>query len=470
MKTTIRDLASAYRAGSLLPSAATREFLRRAEAQNRRLNCFITLLGDSAMKAAEAADQRHKAGKPLGPLDGVPIAIKDIIYIEGVNCTAGSKILASNVAPYDATVVRKLRAAGAVIMGTTNLHEFAAGITSDNPHYGAVRNPWDVELDAGGSSGGSAVAVASGSAAAALGTDTAGSVRVPAALCGILGFKPTYGKVSRLGVIPLASSLDTVGILALNAWDAAAVLQTVAGHEANDITTVDISATDLTAALSRPIRGCRVGLVRKYFFDRLDPAAEESVKSFVSKLEGIGCTVEEAELDGVEGTYEEWLPIRKAEATAFHMRWLSSSPQLYGDDVRSLLEQGKDVLAVDYVNALNARPSFIEEFSSSMKRFEFLAVPCTCMPAPRIGQTRVNLRGKEIDVRSALLRLTVPFNYVGFPAVSVPSAQVGSLPFGVQIVGKLFDEASLLRLVDALEAKYGPYPMPSIREHRPATP
>ncbi len=467
---TVRDLASAYRAGSLLPSTATKEFLRRADAQNQRLNCFITLLGESALKEAEAADRRHRAGKPLGPLDGVPIAVKDIIYIEGVRCTAGSRILAGNIAPYDATVVRKLKEAGAVIIGTTNLHEFAAGITCDNPHYGAARNPWDLERDAGGSSGGSAVAVASGLSAAALGTDTAGSVRVPAALCGILGFKPTYGRVSRLGVIPLASSLDTVGILASSAWDAAAMLQTMAGHDADDITTVDTSLPDLTDALSHPVNGIRVGLVRKYFLDKVDSGAEESLRSFVSRLEGIGCTVGEAELDGVEDVYGEWLPIRKAEATAFHLRWLNSSPELYGEDVRKLLEQGKDVPAVDYVKALNARPSFMERFSSSMKNFDFLAVPCTCIPAPKIGQASVSLKGKEVDVRSALLRLTVPFNYVGFPAISVPSTQVGSLPFGVQVVGRLFDEAGLLRLVNALEARFGPYPTPKIQEQRPATP
>jgi len=467
---TIRGLASAYNGGSLLPSEATRESLRRVDALNQRLNCFITLLTDSALKAAEAADGRLKAGSPLGPLDGVPVAVKDIIYIEGVRCTAGSRILENHIAAYDAPVVRKLKAAGAVIIGTTNLYEFAAGVTSFNPHYGAVKNPWDEGRDAGGSSSGSAVSVASGIVASALGTDTAGSVRIPAALCGVLGLKPTYGRVSRLGVVPLSSSLDTVGILGSSSWDAAAMLQTISGHDADDITTVESQETDFIAFLSGSFSGARVGVAKRFFLDMIDPEAEESFKGFVSKLTEIGCKVEEAELPGVEEVYDKWLPIREAEATAFHLKWLESAPQLYGEDVRRLMERGKDVLAVDYVNALNARPSFMEKFSSAMERLDFLVVPCTPIPAPRVGASKVIIGGKEVDVRSALLRLTLPFNYVGFPAASVPSGLVGSLPFGAQIIAKPFDEAGLLRLIDAIEAKFGPYPAPSVGKRRLATP
>lgn len=465
---TIRELAASYRDGSLLPSVAAKEYLRRIDALNPRLNCFITPLRDLALKAADEADRRFKSGSPLGPLDGIPLAVKDLFYIEGVRCTAGSKVLANNVAGYDASVVRKLKASGAVLVGTTNLHEFAAGVTGVNPHYGAVRNPWDEERLAGGSSGGSAVAVAAGMAAGALGTDTGGSIRIPAALCGVLGFKPTYGRVSRLGVVPLSSSFDTVGVLTSNAWDAAALLQTVSGHDVDDMTTVDAEVPDI-GRLSDRFSGARIGVVRKYFFDIIDPRVEENFDKFVSKLGDLGCTVEGAELDGVEDAYAEWLPIREAEGTAFHLRWLESSPELYGDDVRRLLDLGKDVLAVDYVNALNARPSFMERFTASMKRFDFLVVPSTCVPAPKMGQSKVSIRGKEIEVRLALLRLTVPFNYVGFPAVSVPSGLVDSLPVGVQIIGKLFDEEGVLRLVNALEERFGPHPRPPIHESWQAT-
>ncbi len=454
----IRELGAAYRSGGALPTTVVRECLKSIEASNGRLNCFITVLGDSALRAAGESDRRFREGNPLGPLDGIPVAVKDIIYIEGVRCTAGSRILSGNVAQYDAPVVRKLKAAGAVIVGTTNLHEFAAGTTSVNPHYGPVRNPWDQAKIAGGSSGGSAAAVAAGLAAAALGTDTAGSVRIPAALCGVLGVTPTYGRVSRLGVVPLSSSLDTVGVLARSAWDASAILQAVAGGDQGDMTTASEAVPDYLASLALPYAPARVGVVKEYFFEALDPAIEENVEAFLLRLRQMGCQVSEANLDGIGEVYERWVPIRRAEATAFHLRWLQQTPELYGDDVRRLLEQGKDVQAVDYVSAVNARPAYMERFAASMKDFDVLALPCTAIPAPDIGRSNVSLKGKEVPVYSALNRLTLPFNYVGFPAVSVPSGLAEGTPLGVQLVGKLFDEATLLRLVSAYEGRYGPYP------------
>jgi aspartyl-tRNA(Asn)/glutamyl-tRNA(Gln) amidotransferase subunit A len=461
---TISGLAHAYRAGSTLPVAATKEYLKRIERLNPRLNCFITVLADSALKAADASERRFRSGTPLGPLDGIPLAVKDIIYIEGVRCTAGSKILANNVAGYDAPVVKKLKGAGVILVGTTNLHEFAAGVTSENPHYGPVRNPWDETRVAGGSSGGSAAAVAAGMAVGAIGTDTAGSVRIPAALCGVLGLKPTYGRVSRLGVIPLAPSLDTVGVISSNAWDAAAILQLMAGHESGDMTTVDSGPTEYISAMSRPFSGAQIGVIRNYLRDMIDPRVEENFGRFISRLEEMGCKAHEMELDGIDEIYDRWLLIRRAEATAFHLRWLESSPELYGEDVRRLLELGKDLRAVDYVNAVNARPSSMEEFTSSMKGLDFIALPTTCIPAPQMGQARVSIKGKEVGTYSALNRLTLPFNYLGCPALSIPSGFIGGLPVGVQMVGKLFDEAGVLRLALAYEEKFGPFPVPGLSE------
>ena len=457
---TIRELAASYRDGSASPTSAARACLSRIDALNKNLNCYITVLRDAALGAAEESEKRFRAGSPLGLLDGIPLAVKDLIYIQGVRCTAGSKILADNVAPYDAAVVRRLKAAGAVILGTTNLHEFAAGTTSVNPHYGAVRNPWDEGRVSGGSSGGSAAAVAAGMAAGALGTDTAGSVRIPAALCGVLGLKPTYGRVSRLGVVPLASSLDTVGILASCAWDAGAMLQCMAGHEAGDMTTVETEATDFVGPLESSFKPPRVGIVSEYFRSGNDPAVEENMDAFVSRLRRLGCGVAEAHLDGIGEIYDRWLPIRRAEATAFHLKWLETTPELYGDDVRALLELGKGVLAVDYVAAVNARPSYMERFASSMKGIDILVVPCTRILAPLIGQDTVKIGSSDVPVYSALNGLTLPFNYVGFPALSIPSGTAGGLPLGVQLVGKLFDEASILRLAQAYEETYGPYPRP----------
>jgi aspartyl-tRNA(Asn)/glutamyl-tRNA(Gln) amidotransferase subunit A len=464
----IRALGAAYRSGGVTPTEATSEYLRRVQALNPRLNCFITVLRDQALKSASDSDQRFRAGTPIGPLDGIPLAVKDLVYIEGVRCTAGSKILEKNIAAYDAPVVGRLKSAGAVLLGTTNLHEFAAGVTSDNPHFGPVRNPWDEARTPGGSSGGSGAAVAARLSAAAIGTDTGGSVRIPGALCGVVGFKPSYGRVSRLGVVPLAPSFDTVGFLTLSAWDAAALLNATAGHLNEDMTTADVEVVDYVAALSEPLRQPRIGVIRNFFFDTIDPEVESNFEAFVSRLRELGCTSADVDLDWVPGSFERWLPIREVEAMAFHLRWLESTPELYGDDVRELLEEGKSVSGVEYVTAVNARPSFMEKFADTMRGYDLLVAPCTSVPATKLGQKTVEARGKTVSVRSALIKPSIPFNYIGCPVVSVPTGFVRGLPVGSQVVGRLFDEGTLLRLVDSCEKKFGPHGSPPLRQ-TPAT-
>jgi aspartyl-tRNA(Asn)/glutamyl-tRNA(Gln) amidotransferase subunit A len=459
---TIRDLAKAFRTQSVSPVTVTEETLRRIEGLNPRINCYITVLRDSALSEAEQSEKRFKEGMPCGPMDGVPIAVKDVFYIRGVKCTAGSKILANNIAPYDSSAVRRLKAAGAVLIGTTNLHEFAAGVTNANPHYGPVRNPWDETRVSGGSSGGSAAAVASGMAVGAIGTDTAGSVRIPASLCGVLGLKPTYGRVSRLGVVPLASSFDTVGTLTSCAWDSAVLLQVLAGHSVEDLTTSATEVPDYSSGMGTPFKGARVGIPKVYFHYSNDPSVEQVFDLFIGKAESLGCTVKEADFDGIQEVCGSWLPIRRAEATAFHLKWLESSPSLYGDDVRKSLELGRQVTAVEYVNAQNARPLLMERFASSMRDYDVMAVPTTSIPAPTIGQTSAEINGKQMDVYLALNRLTLPFNVVGFPAISIPAGLAAGLPVGIQLVARPFEEAGLLRFADAFEGKYGPYPDPPL--------
>lgn len=459
---TIRDLAADFRSKSVSPVSVAEETLGRIERLNPRINCYIAVLRDSALHEAEQSEKRLEEGIPLGPLDGVPIAIKDLFYIKGVKCTAGSKILADNIASYDSTAVRRLKAAGAVLLGTTNLHEFAAGVTNVNPHYGAVRNPWNETRISGGSSGGSAVVVASGLAAGAIGTDTAGSVRIPASLCGVFGLKPTYGRVSRLGVIPLASSFDTVGTLTSCAWDAAAMLQVLAGHAVEDVTTSATEVPDYSSGMGTPLEGARVGVPKLYFHDSIDSSVEKIFEGFMGKVESMGCTIAEADFDGILEVGGSWLPIRRAEATAFHLRWLENSPSLYGDDVRKSLELGRQVRAVDYVNAQNARPLLIERFASSMKDCDVMAMPATSVPATPIGQTNTEIAGKQVEVYTALNRLTLPFNVVGFPAITLPAGLSAGLPVGVQLVARPFEEASLLRFADSYELKFGPYPDPPL--------
>jgi aspartyl-tRNA(Asn)/glutamyl-tRNA(Gln) amidotransferase subunit A len=457
---TIRELSRSFAEGTSGPVEATEQALERIDALGQKLGAFITVLRESAKAQAAESESRLRGGRSLGPLDGVPIAVKDLIYIKGVRCTAGSKILAGNVATYDAPVVSRLKSAGAVIVGTTNLHEFACGVTSVNPHYGPVRNPWDTGRIAGGSSGGSAVAVAAGLAAGALGTDTAGSVRIPAALCGVMGLKPTYGRVSRLGVVPLSQSLDTVGTLNACAWDAAAMLGAVAGHSEGDMTTTHDGVPDYISGLRKAFEGARIGVPRKFFAGLLEPAVEEAFEGFLARLVKAGCSVEDSDLEGIEETYGRWLPIRRAEATAFHMKWLEKYPDLYGKDVRRLLEMGKEVLAVDYVSAVNSRPGLMERLASSMSGFDAFAVPTTCAAAPKIGEEALAIGGKEVEVYSAMTRLTLPFNFVGFPAMSVPAGGAGGLPVGAQLVSKPFDEASLFRIASALEERFGLPPAP----------
>ncbi|MDV3294027.1 MAG: amidase [Nitrososphaerales archaeon] len=461
---TVKELSEAYAAGAANPTGVTEALIARIERLNTVLNCFITLLKDSALAAARESENRFRAGRPLGPLDGIPIAVKDLIYIEGVRCTAGSLILKDNVANYDSPVAAKLKAAGAVLIGTTNLHEFASGATNVNPHYGAVRNPWDPDQISGGSSGGSAAAVSAGLAPAAIGTDTGGSVRIPAALCGVVGLKPTYGRISRVGVVPLASSFDTVGTLTNSVWDAAVVLGTLAGHDPLDLTTGNAPVPDYLAELGTPPTKVRVGLPRRYFMDQIDPAVRECFMKFTDTLASQSVEVSNVELDGIERAYDVWLPIRRAEAAAFHEQWVTKTPEKYGEDVRKSLEAGLQIPAWRYISAQNSRPALRNAFLHSMKDVDFLAVPTTPMAATRIGQGTIDLGGTETEVYSALVRLTLPFNAVGFPVLSLPIGFSRGLPVGCQIVGKPFEESSLLRFGHACESRSGLFPEPKLQQ------
>ncbi|HYC11774.1 MAG TPA: amidase [Nitrososphaerales archaeon] len=454
---TISELSKSFSEGSASPAQAAGELLDEIEGRGKMLNCFITVLRESALKQAEESEKRFKERKSLGPLDGIPVAVKDLIYVKGVRCTAGSKILAENVAPYDSPVAARLKGAGAVLVGTTNMHEFAAGVTGENPHYGAVRNPWDPARISGGSSSGSAAAVSAGLVPCAVGSDTGGSVRIPAGLCGVIGFKPTYGRVSRLGVVPLAASFDTVGILSSCSWDAAALLGVLAGHDAEDLTTVAADVPDYTTGLEDASGGMRVGVPRKHFHENVDSGVEEAFSEFLGRLSEAGNTVVDVELDGIEEAGDCWRTIRMAEATAFHLRWLESAPLAYGEDVRALLEQGRSVSAVDYVNAQNLRPTVMQRFAASMKDVDAVAVPTTAATAPKLGERSVRINGAETDVRSALIAKTFPFNVAGFPAVSVPAGLAKGLPVGAQLVARPFEEAKLFRLVRSVE-KLGPFP------------
>jgi aspartyl-tRNA(Asn)/glutamyl-tRNA(Gln) amidotransferase subunit A len=450
--------------------------IERIEKLNPKLNAFITMLDESARREAKHADSLIKQGKYLGPLHGIPISLKDLIYIKGVRSTSGSKILADFVPNYDSTVTRKLRKAGAIIIGTNNLHEFASGITGINPHYGPSRNPWDIDRMSGGSSGGSAVAVSSGMSLASIGTDTSGSIRVPASLCGIFGFKPSYGRVSKYGVMPLAPSIDHVGPLARSAWDIAVLLQVIAGYDKMDSSSAKMPIPDYLKEISysegRRERNSdndsskkfKIGIPKQFFFDMIEPKVMEIFRTFVDRLTGCGiATVSNVDVEGTDKIFETWRPIRLAEATSIHNEWMVSRPQDYGEDVIRMLQKGEEITAVRYIYALQKwRQEIKNAFLKAMSGYDALLVPTTNIPAPFLNQKEVNIEGKTIDVYSCLSVLTTVFDITGLPALNIPAGLVDSkLPIGVQLVGRPFDESRILKIAYTCEHHYNLFEQPS---------
>jgi aspartyl-tRNA(Asn)/glutamyl-tRNA(Gln) amidotransferase subunit A len=456
---SIDQISSELAERKVSSASLVEEDLRRISELNSKMRLFITITSERARSAAKESDRRIASFKKLGRLDGVPIAIKDNFFIKGIRCTAGSKILSDYVPEYTSPGVERLEESGAVIVGTTNLHEFASGVTNVNPYYGAARNPWDIERITGGSSGGSAAAVAAGLAFAALGTDTSGSVRIPASLCGVVGLKPTFGLISTRGTIPLSSSLDHVGVLSRTCVDAAILLNSLAWYDELDPISVKApKAHDYykEALDSQKHRG-KIGVARKYFLDLVDNEVRDAFEKAVSELRSLGFETAEVEIPNISHSPEIWAPIRFSEATAYHLKWLESRPNDYGEDVRQKLERGKEIKAFQYISA---KREALEFRSSTVKMFEeldALVTPTTPIAAPKIGQTSVTLGSSEVDVYTALVRQTQPFNVTGLPAVSVPMglSKKERLPLGLQIVGNLFDEGTILGIGITYEQKYG---------------
>ncbi len=447
--------AEAWRAiarRELSPVELLEAVLGRTEAIDGSLNSYITLLGEEARSVARERQAEAMSGKLRGPLHGIPVAIKDIIHVKGVRTTAGSRIMADFVAREDAAVVTRLRRAGAIILGKTNCHEFAWGGTNINPHFGDCHNPWDLARITGGSSGGSAAAVAAGLCAAALGSDTGGSIRAPAHLCGIVGLKPTFGLVSRRGVVPLSWSLDHVGPMTRCVEDAAVMLGALAGRDEKDPQTVDRPVTDYAGALTEEIRGVRVGLPREYFYEALDFQVEKAVGAAVKTLEGLGAEVKDVSFPCVREAFSIGRVIHMAEASAYHERWIRTRPQDYGHDVRLRLEQGRLFLATDYLRAQQARTVVSREYARLMERVDVLVLPTSPIPSPLIEGEEVVLGGQRVDAHGAVARFTRAFNLVGAPTISVPCGFTGSgLPIGLQVAGRLFDDVTVLRVAHAYE-------------------
>jgi aspartyl-tRNA(Asn)/glutamyl-tRNA(Gln) amidotransferase subunit A len=433
---TIREAGKALRQRRVSVTELTRDALDRIGRANSKINAFITVTGEAALKRAAELDRDFANGIDHGPLHGIPIAHKDAFYTTGVRTTAGTKILADFVPQEDADLVKCLHAAGTVTVGKTNLHELCHGITSANPHFGPVRNPWDVERIPGGSSGGSGAALAAALVPLATGTDTGGSVRIPAAYCGVVGLKPTYSRLSCRGVVPLAFTLDHVGPMATNVRDTALAFQAAAPEHPN-------------------IGGLRIGVPENFFFDQLDHEVTASVRHAIQTAAGLGAEVSEVRLADVDALNTVGRLIQLAEASTVWRRYQERRED-FGADVFALLQQGLLIPATDYLDAQRVRRMLSRDFLSVWRSFDCLLAPVTAITAPRISERVVRINGNEEDVRLASTRLTRPFNVLGWPALAMPCgfSQMG-LPIGLQLVAPPDKEDILFRAGAALEDALG---------------
>jgi aspartyl-tRNA(Asn)/glutamyl-tRNA(Gln) amidotransferase subunit A len=451
---TARKLSESVRRRELTAVAVTEAALELIEKRNGSLRAFITVMRAEALAAAAEVDRSVAAGQGNAlPLAGVPTAIKDSFWTKGVRTTGGTKVFADFVPNEDATAVARLKAAGCVVVGKSAMHEMAYGFTSRNPHYGDCLNPWDTTRIPGGSSGGNAAALAAGMVLAAVGGDTGGSNRQPAALCGVVGLKVTYGRVSRYGGIPLSWSMDTVGPMTRTVGDAAALLQVMAGHDPKDSTTRRGALPDYVSALEGGLKGIRIGVPHDHFLSMMEPDVGAAIQDALGVLKQSGATLVDVRfppLDPVVGAHRA---IIFSEAAAAHEELIRTRAALLSDEVRPLLQSGLFLTATQYLAAQQARRKTIAAYRELWRAFDVLVTPTSPIAAPLIGATTARLDGKDIPLLRAFLDLTLPFNLTGQPALSVPCGFTRhGLPIGLQLVGRPFEEATLFRAGAAYEA------------------
>ena len=444
----VTELALQIKSGEISPIDVTEAFLARIESVDPEINAFVTVTAERAMDAARSAEREIAGGNWSGPLHGIPIGHKDIYLTAGVRTTAGSRVLADFIPDTDANVVSRLNAAGMIVLGKTGTHEFAYGPTSEISMSGRVLNPWDTGRVAGGSSGGSGAAVAAGLLPIASGSDTGGSIRIPASLCGLTGLKPTYGRISRAGILPLCWSMDHAGPLARSAADAALFLQATAGCDDADDTAAVVPVPDYTAALTGDVRGTRIGVPRHCFFSRAQPGVVDCVNTAILVLEDLGADIIEIDVPEIDHAAAAALAIYLAEATAWHEDAIARTPELYSDSVRGFLEMGEQLLAKDYLRAQRYRTLLGKTLQGIFGCVDVMAMPTTPMTATRLGQSEVAINGTDEAVFAALLRNTEPFNLTGLPAVAAPCGFASNgMPVSLQIVAPAFNEGRALNVV-----------------------
>jgi aspartyl-tRNA(Asn)/glutamyl-tRNA(Gln) amidotransferase subunit A len=447
-RVTVLEAAAAIRAKKISSRELVETTLTRIARANPSLNAFITVMEDSARARADAMDAELARGIDRGPLHGIPVAHKDLVQTQGVRTTAGSKIFADFVPEKDAVVAARLDAAGAVLVGKTGLHEVAFGITSNNPHYGAIHNPWDLERIPGGSSGGSAAALAAGLLPMATGTDTGGSIRIPASFCGVVGLKPTYERVSRLGVLPLSFTLDHVGPMARTVRDVAVSFRAMAENPGQFAPSGD-EGRDVS------LRGIRIGVPQNFYFDRVDLEVSGAVRRAVQTAAALGARVVEMRVPDMEALNVIGRIIQLCDAAAIYRPHLDR-PDNFGTDVLALLTQGRLIPATDYVDAQRLRKIFAAEFRRLWDEVDCIFAPATPIAAPKIGELTTYIGPNLEDVRQAATRLTRGFNILGNPALALPCGFTKSvLPIGLQIAAAANQEHVLLRVGAAMEDAMG---------------
>ena len=444
---TIEEFGRKFRAREVSAAEVTEACLRRIDADNQRLNVFIHVMADEARRQAREADAELAAGRDRGALQGVPVSIKDLFDVEGSATTAASRVREFHVADRDATVIARLRHAGAVLVGKTNLHEFAFGTTNEDSAFGAARNPHDVERSPGGSSGGSAASIVAGMAIASIGTDTGGSIRIPAAACGTVGLKPTCGEVPMDGVVPLSPTLDHVGPITRSVADAWHLHHVLVGRDAGG---------PLAAA---PTGGLRIAVLRGYFSDVLDDEIRARFEASLETLRTGGVRIEEAHIPHASLIAPIYMHISFGEAAAYHATTLETMADLYTPPVRLRLELARHVLAEDYVRALAGREVLRREVDAALSGHDVLLLPTLPIPAPTIGANLVQIGQTKEPVRALMLRQTQLFNLTGHPAISLPCGRTAAgLPCGLQLVGQRMHTQALLRIAAGIERLLGSDP------------
>lgn len=448
---TLNSLANQIENGERTSRSLTEEALKKIKNQNISTNAFITVSGEQALEQADELDSERKVGKVRGPLHGVPIAVKDMIDTKEIRTTMGSKVFSSNVPDSDAAVVRKLKAAGAIIIGKTNTHEFAYGPIGDRSFFGASRNPYNQKKITGGSSGGSGAAVGAGMVSAAIGTDTGGSIRIPASACGIVGMKPTFGRVSKRGSFPLAYTLDHIGPMTLTVRDNAELLNVMAGYDSEDPFSKRFETEDFISKMREDIRGRVIG-VPDWYFRRIDPEVRTAIDRCQDLYEEMGAVIRKVTMPIMPKIAEAQVVTIQAEAAAVHQKTLQHHKGGVDEEVYERLMASTSVKGYEYVEAQIGRQNLIREYNKVFEEVDVLLTPTIPTLPTDLGQREVEVEGEKESVRSALLRLTSPTNYTGNPSLSIPCGlSRNGLPIGAQLIGKHGEEATLYQFGYALE-------------------